>query len=157
MRARGFSLIEILVVLIIISITIGFALLSFGDFGASRRAVVAAEQFSNYLKLVEQQAVLEMNTLGVTIRSNGYQTFRFQNNNWQTMPEKSLFHFQLFPKHVVVRFEKNYKSNAKNPDIIINPSGELTAFVLNFGTEKKPVLVSLVSSRNGDLSLSFSK
>ena len=40
---KGFTLIEVMVVVVIIGITIGFAMLSFGDFGQSRRLLTAAE------------------------------------------------------------------------------------------------------------------
>ncbi|KTD20416.1 general secretion pathway protein LspH [Legionella lansingensis] len=158
MHAKGFTLIEILVVVIIISITIGFALLTFGDFGASRRALMTAEQFSTYIKLVEQQAILEMTTLGIDVRQDGYQTLRFtQGKTWTAMPEKSLFHTRHFPDHVVVKPQSKLKNNSKNPDILIDSSGDLTPFVLNIGTMQKPVIATLIGKRNGEIILTFPK
>ena len=150
----GFTLIEILVVLFIISITLSFALLAFGDFGASRRIIVAAEQFSAYLKLVQQQAIIEGKNLGVDINKQGYKTYRLeQGNTWQAMPEKSIFHWQHFPNNLVIDLESPLKNNTRMPDIMMSPSGNLTVFKLRFGTTDKPGLATLIGKRNGQLVL----
>ncbi|WED44184.1 type II secretion system minor pseudopilin GspH [Legionella cardiaca] len=148
MRAKGFTLIEILVVLIIIGITIGFALLSFGDFGASRRAVVSAEQFANYIKLTQHRAILEMTPLGITINKENFQTFRFEQNVWKPMVEKTIFRTQYFPSNITVNLQRMH-TITKNPDIIISASGDITPFSLDFGTNQKPKLATVVGKPNG--------
>lgn len=148
----GFTLIEILVVLVIISITLSLALLAFGDFGASRRTIVAAEQFSSYLKLVQQQAIVEGRSLGIDINNEGYKTYRLvQGSTWQAMPEKSIFHWQHFPNNLVIDLHSTLKNNTRMPDIIISPAGNLTAFKLSFGTTDKPALATLIGKRNGQV------
>lgn len=150
---RGFTLIEILVVVLIIGITIGLALLAFGDFGGQRRIVMAAEHFINYVKLVQQQAILETSTLGIQLNQNTYQALRFQTNSqWQSMPSKGIFHQQQFPKNTVVHLEKmSFKVNT--PQLIINASGDMTPFKLNIGSETQPSIVTILGKRNGTVEL----
>ena len=148
---RGFTLIEILVVVTIIGITLGFALLAFGDFGADRRAIVNAEQFSTYLKLVQHQAILANNTLGVNLDKTGYSTYRFNQNNWQLMPKKSIFHFRAFPSNMMVSLRTRTKTKLKAPALIIDSSGNMTEFVAHFGTEQKPELRILVGQYDGQI------
>jgi general secretion pathway protein H len=151
---RGFTLIEILVAITIIGITLGFVLLKLGDFGTSRRAMVTAEQFSSYLKLVQQRAILEATTFGIKVNKEGYLTYRFTDGVWQPIVARSIFHRQNFPNKIVVGFYCNRKSPKKKPDIVINGSGDQTEFTMDFGTTNKPNLATLVGKHDGQLSVS---
>lgn len=147
--SRGFTLIEILVVVLIVGITIGFALLAFGDFGSKRRIVMATEQFVNYVKLVQHQAILETSTLGISVDHNNYQVLRLNSTaGWQSMAEKSVFHQQHFPESTIVRFD-NLENTKKNPQIIINSSGDMTAFTLTISSGKEIDIANIMGKSNG--------
>src|SRR3990167_923402 len=149
---RGFTLIELLIVIVIIGIVSSVTLYAFGDFGASRKARVAAEQFTSYLKLLEQRAILETSTFGININLNGYGTYRLNNDSkWSQMPQNSFFHWQAFLEKVIVHLESPIQNHNKKPDIIINPSGDMTAFKLFFGTRGDPQFILLVGKHNGDI------
>ncbi|WP_131781721.1 type II secretion system minor pseudopilin GspH [Legionella gresilensis] len=153
---RGFTLIEILVVILIIGIIASVALFAFGDFGTSRRIKLTAEQFSAYLKLVQQRAILEMVTLGVTINNEGYETYRHSNNSWQSMPKNSLIFHRFFPKDTVITLKAQLKNNI-GPNIIITPSGSMTEFTLIFGTSAEPNIITLIGKHNGALTFDNQK
>lgn len=158
MHDKGFTLIEILVVLLIMSISFGFAALSFGDFGASRKARITAEQFSDYVTFLEQQAILETTLFGIRLKTDGYQTLRFNGQAWSTMPEKSIFHTRLFPNKVLAHIENHRPAQSSlNPDIWVDASGNLSPFVLHFGTQEKPNVVTLSSHHQGDVMLTASE
>lgn len=146
MRAkRGFTLIELLIVVIIISIVASIALISFGDFGASRQAQVSCEQFSNYLKMIQQRALFEVSTLQVQVSSQGFETKRLAlNKKWESIPGR-LFLWQYFPKNVLVTLPTNHLN------IIITSSGEMTPFKLSCGTSAQPRLTNLLGQSNGDI------
>lgn len=150
---KGFTLIEILVVILIIGITLGFALLAFGDFGGKRRIIIAAEQFTNYVKLVQQQAILETRTLGIKLNNKGYQVVRFESSmNWQPMPSKGIFRPQHFPDNLVLTI-KDPSNKQDQPSIIINAMGDTTPFTLDFGTNTQESLITLQSEPSGTLTL----
>ena len=152
-NTRGFTLIEILVVVLIVGITLGFALLSFGDFGSRRRIVISAEQFVNYVKFVQQQAIMETSTLGILLNKNDYQVLRFQPpSSWQAMPQKSVFHQQHFPANAIVNLENRIK-RAGWPQIIINSSGDMTAFKLLLGSTQEANIAKVVALSNGAISV----
>ena len=149
---RGFTLIELLIVIVIIGITSSVALLAFGDFGAGRKIIVSAENFSAFVRLLQQRAIMETNTFGITIKNEGYETWRLEKGmSWQLMPAKSPLHWRPFPKRAVVSVHSAIKSSSKSPDIIIDASGDMSAFTIDFGTASDPLVIRLIGESNGNL------
>lgn len=149
---QGFTLIEILIVLVIIGITFGFALLAFGDFGESRRILFSAEQLVNTLRLAQQQAILGSNTLGLRIDNNGYQVFQLYNNaQWKPISDKGVFKMTYFPQDTRIILKTSNSTPAGVPPVIIFASGDMTPFTLNFGSKQDNNLALLIGKRNGEL------
>lgn len=149
---QGFTLIEIMVVIVIIGITVGFALIAFGDFGESKRILFAAEQLVNNLRLAQQQAILETSTLGLRIDNTSYQILQLQSNSqWHPISNKGVFKVNYFPQNTLVTLKTNHHPQPGTPAIIINASGDLTPFTLNFGSNKEHEIALLTGTRNGDL------
>ncbi len=149
----GFTLIEILVVLLIIGITVGFALIAFGDFGSKRRIVVATEQFVNYVKFTQQIAILKTSTLGIQFHNNQYDILQLESaNHWQSMPKKTVFHSQHFPDNATLHLETSEKAG---PQIIINASGDMSPFKLNIGSTNQPHIAVIMGKQDGSLSLQW--
>lgn len=154
-KKAGFTLLEILIVLVILGIAATFSFMAFGDFGLSRKATVEAEQLVTLIKVTQQRAILEMTTFGIGIHKNGYQFFRFtENNQWQTLSAAPL-KGRSWPNHLNASFAAILNPNS--PQIVINPGGEMTAFQLYFGTDTKPRLLLITGKSNGDLRLDRGK
>lgn len=150
---QGFTLIEIMIVIVIIGITVGFALIAFGDFGESKRVLFAAEQLLNTLRLAQQQAILETSTLGLRLDNSSYQILQLQDNSaWRPLANKGIFKVNYFPKTTFITWRINNHPAAGAPSIIINSSGDMTPFTLNFGINKENVAL-LTGTRNGNLTL----
>jgi general secretion pathway protein H len=149
---QGFTLIEILIVLVIIGITFGFALIAFGDFGESRRILFSAEQLVNTIRLAQQQAILETSTVGLRIDNTGYQFLQLQNNTqWRPISDKGVFKMTYFPQDTQIILKTNNRTPAGFPAIIITSTGDMTPFTLSFGSTKENNMALLVGKRNGDL------
>lgn len=150
---RGFTLIEILIVLVIIGITFGFALIAFGDFGENRRILFSVEQLANTLRLAQQQAILETSTLGLRIDNASYQVLQLNNALWKPISEKGVFKMTYFPQDTHITLKTNHATPPGTPAIIISASGDMTPFTLSFGSKQDPNLASLIGKRNGVLQL----
>ncbi|MCX7117543.1 MAG: type II secretion system minor pseudopilin GspH [Legionellales bacterium] len=150
-KPHGFTLIEILVVVLIISISLGFALLAMGDFGEQRRLFTSAEQFVNYVTFAEHQAIIESNTLGVRIMKSSYYLLRFQPpSHWLPMPNKSMYRIQHFPKHTITSIESETGSNDA-PQIIVDAEGDITPFILHLKLKGDHVTLRVVGSSDGKI------
>lgn len=147
----GFSLIEILVVLVIIGVTLSFALLTMGDFGQKRQLIVSAEEFMNYVTFIEQQAVLEMHTYRIQFEKNNYHVSRYKTaNTWENMPELSIFHTRRFNDNTIPRLYAGSNKSQEN-SIIINATGQITPFTLHLDTKKQEDVVIIHGYANGQL------
>lgn len=154
---QGFTLIEIMIVIVIIGITVGSALIAFGDFGESKRILFAAEQLTNTLRLAQQQAILETSTLGLHVNNKGYQIVQLQNNSqWSPMSSRGLFKPNTFPQNTLIHLKINTNPLHGAPEIIISAAGDMTPFTLSFSNNKEHRLALLTGSRNGDLKFKIS-
>lgn len=147
-KNNGFTLIEILIVLLILSITTTFSLLAIGDFGGRQKTINAANHFANYILMVKKEAILESNTLMIKIRKNKYEVFRLKNNkNWQPI-KLNIFNTQRFPKKTSVFLVVKKKYNDK---IIINPSGDISPFTLNLGESRANITATVTGKADGSI------
>lgn len=141
----GFTLIEILIVIVITSITLTFALISFGDFGQSKKVKFAAQRMVNLLKLAQEQAILEPVTLGVSVNDKGYRFYQYSGNQWQARGKSRPFQARSFPKDTTVKLIVNHNNTTNHqPNIVINSAGEITPFTLIFNNS-----ISINTSNNG--------
>lgn len=150
MKNKGFTLIEIMIVIVIIGITLGFALIAFGDFGKSKRVVFAAEHLVNQINIAQQQAILLTETLGLKITPQNYQFMRLDNNAW-TVPQKNhLFKLTPWPEDTLLQLNA---PGTSGPQIIFNASGNMTPFTLTFSVNKANPQVMIIGLNNGSLEL----
>ncbi|HAF87610.1 MAG: hypothetical protein CMF38_06660 [Legionellaceae bacterium] len=150
MHHKGFTLVEILVVIIILSIISGVTLIAFGDFGQSRQAQLSAEQFKQYIELIEERALLQMATFEVYVTQKGYKTRQLINHTTWLEPRQHLFKWHVFPKASHVSWPDEAASSYR---ILINATGETTPFTLFFGTATAPRLLTLKGRNNGQIDL----
>ena len=141
---RGFTLLELLVVLFIIGITLSFAMLSVGDRTKEHSVQQEAQRLAARLALAGQEAILGAKELALQATSEGYQFLVLDNGEWQVLKDEELRPRRL-PAGMQLKLtlegesavpisnqtadqEKRGKQAEKTARIYLLSSGEMTPF-----------------------------
>ena len=78
---RGFTLIEMIIVLVIIGIVTGIALLAFSNFGAKQHLAQQVQLTQGVLQYARQDAIVNQDVSGVQFFADGYRLVQLQQIN----------------------------------------------------------------------------
>lgn len=152
---QGFSLIEIMVVMVIVGIILRFVVISFGDFGASRRVETSTKHLSALLKLAHTKAIIGNQTYGLRITQRGYQFYQYKINanqnkgKWASLDKVNVFKKSSFPPKTQVQLSGINRNTS--PHIIISSTGSITPFTLTLSINKDSYRIQ--SKGNGEISI----
>lgn len=143
-RASGFTLIEILVVLVVVSMLVALATFTLGGNSKRRDLDNEAEQFFLLMQTLSEQAVLNNTEFGLVMEEDQYRFLVYdpQTGNWRPSGER-MFRSRALPQWLVVtryiandtpRLARDSDSNDDQqvPDVVLFSSGETTPFELEF-------------------------
>ncbi len=152
-RYTGFTLLELLVVLVIIGIVSSFAVLSTGLTGRDKPLDKEAQRLLALMQMASEESVLKTEELGLTVSSDGYHFQRYEDNAWQPL-EDDLFRERGLPDDLTLNLvlegrpivlddpamtdskakspsdAKDGKDKPKPPQILFLSSGETSPFAL---------------------------
>jgi len=141
-RGRGFTLLEILVVLVIIGILTSLAMLRIGD----RRNDQANEESRRLFALIDlarQEAILEAREYGLGLWRGHYQFYELNEETatWQPLTGDTHLRPRALPETIDLSLEIDNQvvildaKPPEKPQILILSSGETTAFRLTLERE----------------------
>lgn len=131
----GFTLIEILIVIVIMSVISGVALVTISS-NQKKQCETLANQLTRLITLAEQEAMLRPATLALGFNNHHFQFLHYipstsDENPWQTMASKSLGLHRI-PDHIqIMLYVNNQHTPLDNkPRILISESGDITPFII---------------------------
>lgn len=144
---RGFTLLELMVVLAIMAIITAIALLSFGDFGQKRAVRLAAAQLQQALAIARSKAIITARTYTVQFKKSGYQFLRLsRQNKWTPLQDDALSAPDAFSDKM--QYTLTFK-NKKEKMILIDGNGLITPFDFRISGQDTAACLSVY--RNGQI------
>jgi general secretion pathway protein H len=136
-RASGFTLLEVLIVVLIVGIVSGLAVIAVRS-DPGERVATEAKRLSALLTLASQESVLQSRELAVEIARDGYRFLVLAADGW-TEHDDPVFRARTMPEDVtlqpVIEGEDLARRNTRGrrePRIYLLSGGEMTPFEITF-------------------------
>ena len=168
-RAAGFSLIELLVVIVILAIMASMVLISMGTLRSEDATETEARRLVALLELVAEEALIQGRDYGVEFFADGYRFLSWDPDTrlWSVVDDEALLRRRELPpelrvvlaidgREVVVDAEdlrRNRPQDELVPQVAVFSSGELTPFELFLVTDFVADAWVLRGQVRGDLEL----
>lgn len=152
--ARGFTLIEILVVVVIIAVLTTVAMLSVGTLGQDRGLDDEGDRYTDVAAAVTEQAQLEGRDFGVYFGPASYEVLVYAQSRqrWETVPDDRLYARRELPSGVlpgveiegkVLLLDREQLDAERVPQVLFFSSGDVSPYRLTLsreGTDSKWLL-----------------
>ncbi len=166
-KDKGFTLVEILVVVVIMAVVISLAILSIGVSGHDSQLDDESRRIEGLMGLLHERAVLEGRDFGVRLEPNSYEFLVYNSfrDRWERitqeleyrrrdLPRGLSFQLELDSQVVVLKApDKDLSTDAlPNPQLAIAASGEGTPFRLTLVRDQTNAQASVDGDAMGKLS-----
>lgn len=166
----GFTLLELMVVLVIIGVIFGFAVLSMGGDKYAEAMEREVRRLATVVDMVSDEAVLLGEEIAIRFFDDGYEFLILQNNIWLVSGDGNLMKRHSLPDGIGLQLEvendlpvfpdgdtaeKDAASAADPntpPQVYLLSSGEVTPFAVTFRAKQSDVRYHLKVSLMGETS-----
>lgn len=155
-RTGGFTLIEIVVVIVILGILLNFAVLSFRRLPGSDSLGEESKRLRSLLQVASEEALLKSSLIGVDVTEEGYGFLRLVGGEWQPL-EDDMFRSRELPEELRLSIATTQPpgddDEKRTPEIILLNSGEMTPFDIKISSRQSDDYYRLSGSETGELTL----
>ena len=131
-RARGFTLVEILVVVLVIGLLFGVAILAVNPGSRDARLEREATRLWRLMLLAGEESLLQAREYGLRVADSGYAFYAFDAGEWKVVSGDKRLREREFPDFVrpeveieVLRIVLDETPAAPKPQIMLLSSGEV--------------------------------
>jgi len=135
--SAGYTLVEVLVVILIVAIITTVAVLMFSNLNRGRQVTVTANRVLQTIQVAQEEAILRPAVLGMRITSQGYQFYqlvsdkKLQQLRWNSLKNDRLSRLHAFDRGIIAKLIRaNHSDKAKKPYIVFSSSGNVSPFKL---------------------------
>jgi general secretion pathway protein H len=159
-RQHGFTLLELMVVLVIVGVILTFVGLS--ATGDSRAEQMQRERgrLAALIELASEEAVLRSEQLAIRFGETDYEFMLLQSNQWTSIDDVPPLRPRELPKGIELRLELQDNpppglkaEEAESPQVFLLSSGEMTPFILTFSAAETEQRFQIKASLLGQLEL----
>jgi general secretion pathway protein H len=162
-RSSGFTLLELMVVLVLVGIIFSFAMLSMGGDDLAEMMEQETRRLGTLLDLASDEAVLRGEEMAVHFTETGYEFLILNGDQWQVPEGDRLLQARSLPADIEIRLEVNGDTpgltstddedeETLTPQVYILSSGEMTPFSATLRSSQSPVRYYLTASLLGEVS-----
>jgi len=166
---RGFTLLEILVVIVIIGVMVAMVTLSFNVLGSDRETAEETRRFWAVLRQAREEAELQAIDVAVFVGATEYEFLRFdtRRNEWQQIADDTLYAPRQLPEGLRFRLwmegrelvlkpglpdrSKKDENQKWPPQVTVLSSGDVAPFELQVERDAAPALWRMTAQADGDL------
>lgn len=154
---QGFTLLEVMVVMVIFGIIVSLVSVSFSGQSPAQKLEVESKKFSSIFELAAEYGLLNNLELGLKVERNRYEFLVFTDETWKPIEQQELFKQQL-PEGMLIKlelddlpiddeqlfesddtlfdepssFDEIEETKKKSPQVFIFSGGDFTPFKLTF-------------------------
>lgn len=163
--SAGFTLLELLVVIIIIGLASTIILIKMSSFVYSnRRSEFLAKEIAAMLDLAKKQAIFSMSVIGLQINPSDYVFVRLDDSKgitWKPLADTDTFwNARQIPSNIVVNVDSDqmlqktlFQGSQFNPQIIILPNGEINPFTISIHKLGNSQTYTIKNNDSGGMSI----
>lgn len=141
-RPHGFTLIEMMVVLIIVGVIVSLGMVRLTTDDDAAHARREAERLGALLHLARDEAIVRARSMGLRLAPDGYRFVLYDNGQWRGLESDPVFRERRLPDHLrltvvgvssVAASGRPSSGNTRDtseppPQVVFTPGGEATPF-----------------------------
>lgn len=136
LKAKGFTLVELLVVIVLIGLMTSFVMLSTGTAGLERDMAEEAKRLHGLVKLAQEESIVQAKEIAMEINKNSYSFLQQGDKKWIALGEK-VFRSRTLKNELELKLDMESQPGIFKSDktdalrIYFLSSGELTPFTIS--------------------------
>lgn len=156
---NGFTLVEVMVVVVIISLLSSFVILNLQGRDKYFQFENEAQRLSRLISLAREQAILNSEILGLRFRKNCYSFMLRKENEWKAYNDRVYgpheiaegIEFELLVNNILTTLPAD--RSPESPQIYILSSGEISSFQLNIKSSFVQSVYTIIGHETGNIEM----